>query len=150
MRIRADIAELLREGVPEIRIARQLGVAPATVRRAREALGLPRPRRGRRDSYSSLEEAFRAHVERMGEGHLRWTGYVDARRNVPYVCHRQQRVTAARVAFRLHHGRTPEGPVWPSCDMEHCVAGAHLEDRRIREANRRADAADEALFGGAA
>lgn len=145
--VRRDIEAMLRKGTPQMHIARELGIAPGTVQRTREALGLPAPRSGPRERYGSLEEAFRANTEPVDDGHLRWTGYADSRRGTPCVCFRQQRVTAARVSFELHHGRPPVGPVLPDCGMAGCLAGSHLADRPMREANRRADQAFAAIFG---
>ncbi|MEU5595705.1 hypothetical protein [Streptomyces sp. NPDC020298] len=139
------IEQLLRESTPDARIARQLGVSSATVKRVRTELGLPPARSGRPDTYASPEDAFHANTEAVEGGHVRWTGYIN--KGIPYVSSRQTRITAARVAFRLHHGRDPEGQARPGCGVDHCVAGGHLEDRRIREANRRADRAYRLLFG---
>lgn len=147
MKIRADIAELLRAGVPQIHIARQLGVAPVTVQQTREALGMPAPRVGRPDVYTSWEDAFRRNVEQLDDGHVRWTGYRD-KDGTPRVCYRrEQTVAAPRVAFRLHYGREPVGKALPMCDIKGCIAGEHLADRPMREANRRADKAFAAIFG---
>jgi hypothetical protein len=246
--IREDIASMLRAGHPHLYIVRTLHVAPLTVQRTREALGLPKPkpgpraaasyeevfhrhteptedghvrwtgpssggtpaawignaarsayriafeirhgrppigrvkatcgmpgcvagdhvedrpmregtgsaffspsnRPGRPDTYASLEEAFLAHVQPLEGGHARWTGYANGSRKTPIVCFRRQRPTAYRVSFRLHYGRDPEGPVRSECGMGGCVAGAHLQDGRIRTANRQADAAYAAIFGDAA
>ncbi|MEU0207401.1 hypothetical protein [Streptomyces canus] len=147
---RETIAALLREGLPNIRVARQVGVAPATVQRIRDDLGLPAARPGRRNTYASLEEAFRANTQRTDDGHLRWTGYTHPKTGSQYVCFRQERLTAAKVAFTLHLGREPEGRVWPGCGMNGCVEGAHLADRLMRQANERADKAFAVIFGGAA
>lgn len=147
---RAAIEARLRHGVPNIQIARQLSVAPATVQRVREALGLPAARRGRANTYGSLDEAFTANTERVDGGHLRWTGYTHATTGSQYVCFRQERITAAKVAFALHHGREPEGRVRPSCGMAGCVEGAHLVDRPKRQANERADVMYASIFGTAA
>ncbi|MGJ3559008.1 hypothetical protein ACR6C2_08515 [Streptomyces sp. INA 01156] len=49
--------------------------------------------------------------------------------------------TACRVAFRMVHGREPEGQVRVSCVMKHCVEGSHLTDRLMRETARAVDAA---------
>ncbi|MFJ3021439.1 hypothetical protein ACIPH4_10870 [Streptomyces tendae] len=148
MKVRADIAELLRAGVPQIHIARQLGVAPVTVQRTREALGLPAPRSGRPDAYASFEDAFRRNIEQHDDGHVRWTGYRD-KDGTPRVCYRnEQTVAAPRAAFRLHHGREPVGKALPTCGLKGCIAGEHLADRPMREANQRADRAFAAIFGG--
>lgn len=157
MKIRDDIAELLRAGVPQIHICRQLHVAPITVQRTREALGLPAPRCGPPDTYASVEDAYRSNSEAIDGGHKRWAGHTDTNGH-PRLNFRQQRISVRQVAFRMHHGRDPQGRVSVACDMAHCVAGAHLEDqqirdakrRRIRASNRRADAAFKAIFGPAA
>jgi len=146
MKVRADIAELLRQGVPQIQICRQLHVAPLTVQRAREALGLPAHRGGRRYTYASLEEAFRHGAEPVDGGHVRWIGYRD-KDNTPRVCYRQQPQAAPRVAFLLHHGREPVGKAMPTCGVKGCIAGEHLADRPMREASQRADALYVDIFG---
>lgn len=146
MKVRADIAELLRQGVPQMQIARQLHVAPTTVQKTREALGLPAPRCGRRHTYASLEDAFRHGAEPTEDGHVHWTGYRD-KDGTPRVCYRQQPQAAPRVAFLLHHGREPVGKALPTCGVKGCIAGAHLADRPMREANQRADKAFTAIFG---
>lgn len=145
--VRRDIEAMLREGVPQMHIARQLRVAPARVQRTRKALGLPVPRPGPLERYGSLEEAFRANTTPVDGGHLRWAS---PRRGNPYVYFRQRRLTATRVSFELHHGRAPVGSVFPTCGMSGCLAGGHLADRSVREANRRADKAFAAIFGTAA
>jgi len=145
--IRRDIEAMLHKGVPQMHIARQLHVAPDRVQRTREALGLPAPRSGPRERYASIADAFGANTEPVDGGHLRWTG---TGRGNPYVCFRKQRLTAARVSFELHHGRPPVGIVTPNCGVAGCLAGGHLTDRPIREANKRADRAFDAIFGATA
>lgn len=144
---RDEIAALLRKDVPQMHIAAQLGVAAATVQHIREALGLPAPTSGPRSRYASIEEAFSANTGADDDGHLRWTGYTDAGSGTPYVCFRQQRMTAARLSFQLHHGRAPVGQALPSCEVRGCLAGGHLADRVVRAANQRADQAFAAIFG---
>lgn len=146
MRVRADIAELLRAGVPQSHICRQLHVAPATVQRTREALGLPAPRSGPPETYASLEDAYRSNSVVVEGGHKRWTGPRNTKGH-PLLNFRQRRSSVGRVAFLLHFGRVPEGRLTTGCDMAHCVEGAHLEDQRIRAANRRADDAFTSIFG---
>ncbi|MFJ1606948.1 hypothetical protein ACIOHS_26795 [Streptomyces sp. NPDC088253] len=74
-------------------------------------------------------------------GHRRWIGR-RTRDGVPLVDHF---TTAARVVFRMEHGREPEGQVRGGCVIKHCVAWAHLTDRQMREDVRALDRA-----GGAA
>jgi hypothetical protein len=142
--VRKNIEALLREGVPQIEIVRQLHVSRISVQRTREALGLPAPRRGARERYASPAEALRASNAPTDGGHLRWTGASDG---TPYVYFRRKRIAAARLAFELHHGRSPVGTIRPSCGTAGCLAGAHLADRPIREANQRSDQAFAAIFG---
>ncbi|WP_157164401.1 hypothetical protein [Streptomyces typhae] len=92
-------------------------------------------------------ESFRLHTEPVDGGHLRWTGYVA--HGVPTVCHAGSAYSAYRISFRLHHGREPVGRAMPTCGKDGCLAGDHLADRPMREANRRADKAYAAIFGGA-
>ncbi|WP_330349243.1 hypothetical protein [Streptomyces sp. NBC_00582] len=144
MNVRADIAELLRAGVPQVQIARRLHVGPVTVQRTREALGLPSPGRGHRPA-PSFEDAFRKNTEALDDGHVRWTGYRD-KDGTPRVFHRRRPMAAPRAAFLLHYGREPVGKPLPTCRLKGCIAGEHLADRPMREANQRADALFAAIF----
>ncbi|MFC8515529.1 hypothetical protein [Streptomyces sp. NPDC057257] len=147
--LRDQMDALLRQGVPQIQIARQLKVAWKTVQRRREQLGLPAPRPGRRTGHDSLEDVFRANTRQVDGGHLLWTGYVSGA-GIACVCYRQERIAPARLAFTMHHDRPPVGRVRPSCGMDGCVEGAHLTDGPMRAANERADALYTAIFGSAA
>ncbi|MDX3294651.1 hypothetical protein PV569_13135 [Streptomyces scabiei] len=142
--IRRDIEALLRAGMPQLQIARRLHVSTVRVQRTREALGLPAPDHGGRSRYATLAEAFADNTAPVGAGHLRWTGCAPG---TPTVCFRRRRLRATRVSFELHHGRPPVGTARPVCGMTGCLAGAHLADRPMREANRRADKAYSAIFG---
>ncbi|MFB6787645.1 hypothetical protein ACFCWT_13310 [Streptomyces olivaceus] len=146
MKVRADIAELLHAGVHHQDIARQLHVSRKTVSTTHRALKLPARVRGGGAPHATLEDAYRAHTEPAADGHARWTGYLDG--TLPILCHAGERTPAPRIAFRLHHGRAPEGRLRRTCTVPGCVAGAHYADRRIREANQRADRAFAAIFGG--
>ena len=148
MKVRADVAELLRAGqLSQAEIARRLHVAPITVQRTREALGLPAPVPGRKPPrHSTKEAAFWAHTEPVEGGHLKWTGRIE--NDVPLLRYCGTQESAYRIAFRLHHGREPVGKVRSLCEEPHCVAGSCVADRPMREATRRADAAYEQIFGG--
>lgn len=148
MKIRADIAELLRAGVPQKQIARRLHCAPITVQRAREALDIPSPGAGWRATVS-CEDALRAHTEPSDDGHVRWAGPVGGD-GTPLVYAEGGQKSAYRVAFLLHYGRQPVGRVTSGCGRRACVRGEHLADRPMREANARADRAFEEIFRGAA
>ena len=146
MKIRADIAELLREGVPQIQICRRLHCSPLTVQRTREALGIPSPGPGRRASApKDLAEALRAHSTPGEDGHVMWTGWTNSD-GTPLVCAQNQQPSAYRVAFVVHHGREPVGRVTPGCRVQGCVRGDHMADQPIREANKRADRAFGLIF----
>ncbi|MFF8656773.1 hypothetical protein [Streptomyces huasconensis] len=146
MKIRADIAELLHAGLSDRAIARQLSVdAKRTVRPAREALGLPRSRPGRKPA-PTVEDLFWRRTQPVDGGHLLWTGARGAasQGRCPFLRHGGRVHTAYRIAFRIKHGREPEGRVTPTCDRDGCVAPDHVEDRRIRE---RTKSTFDAIFG---
>lgn len=146
MKIRQDITELLRAGVPQIHICRQLHVAPITVQRTREALGLPAPTT-RPFLPTTLEAAFHKYAQPTEDGHVEWTGPVN--HGSPKVVFAGRVHYARRIAFLLHHGRDPIGRVTvaSSCTVKNCVAGTCIEDQRVRVANKRADRAFAAIFG---
>ncbi|MEV0525996.1 hypothetical protein AB0I66_21405 [Streptomyces sp. NPDC050439] len=148
MRIRADVAELLRAGLSDRAIGRELNVdATVTVRATRQALGLPPARPGRKPA-ATPEDLFWRRTQPVGGGHFIWTGYRTTSRSgsVPTLRHGGRVHTAYRIAFRLKHGREPEGHVTVTCDRDGCVAPGHTEDRRIRE---RTNTTFAAIFGGA-
>lgn len=141
MRVRADVAELLRAGVPQIEIARTLHVSPISVQRTREALGLPAPRRVRRTP-ATLADAFYERTEELPGGHRRWAG--DRQAGRPVMGRSGRKVSVYPLAFRLRWGREPVGHVRSGCGMDDCVAPDHVEDRPMRDKN---DAAYAAIFG---
>ncbi|MEU0059874.1 hypothetical protein [Streptomyces sp. NPDC006334] len=130
--LRALLAE---DDVSNRAVAQQLGVSERRVYGVRTWVGLPPYQRGRRPAYGSWEEAFAEQSEPVEGGHRRWTGTRE-KNGTPVVRHRKSIQTAARVAFRLHHGREPEGNVTRSCLIPGCVAGEHQEDRVLREARK--------------
>lgn len=147
MSIRADVAELLLAGLSDSAIARELGVdANCTVRPARAALGIPKVRPGRRPA-ATVEDLFWRRTQPVDDGHLIWTGYRSSEDagGCPILRHGGRKHTAYRIAFRLKHGRDPEGKVTPTCERDGCVAPEHTEDRLIRE---RTAATFDAIFGG--
>lgn len=147
MKVRADIADLLRAGVPQIHICRQLHVAQLTVQRTREALHLPAPK-SCRVLPASLEEAFQQYARPTENGHVEWAGHL--RGGIPSVTFQGTVHSASRLAFLFHHGRQPSGPVKTSCPVKGCVRGGHLTDQPMRDANKRADRAYAAIFGAVA
>jgi hypothetical protein len=147
MKVRADIAELLRAGVPHSHICRQLHCGPITVQRTREALGLPAPQAGPAGA-PSLEEAFRQNTKPSEDGHLMWRGFDT--RSTPRLTYRGTTYSGYRLAFVLYHQRQPVGRVTSSCRVLGCVRGDHVADEPMRAANRRSDRAFSAIFKGAA
>ena len=147
MKIRDDIAELLRAGVPQIHICHRLHVAPITVQRTREALGLPAPKTCR-VLPATLDKAFHRYVRPAEGDHAEWTGPFN--NGCPKVTFEGTVYSAYRVAFRVATGRDPEGRALPSCGRDRCVKPGHHEDRVDRARKQRADALYTAIFGGAA
>jgi hypothetical protein len=147
MKIRADIAELLRAGVPQAHICRQLHCAPLTVQRTREALGLPSPK-SCRVLPATLEEAVDRYARPIDGGHVEWAGPL--RNGCPSFVFEGQHYYVRRLAFRFQHGREPVGNVTVACDVRTCVAGPCVRDRLMRDRERRVDALYAGIFGGAA
>lgn len=144
MKIRTDVADMLRNGASTTEIMDTLHVGQRTVVAARTALGMPAPRRGGRP-LRSIPELFHAHTEPVDGGHLRWTGYLQ--KGVPLLGRRGGNLTVYRVAFELKHGRKPVGQVRATCGYPRCVAPDHVQDRPMRD---QLDAQYSAIFGTAA
>lgn len=134
------IARALANGDPRAlsnqALAERFACPPETVARVRRETGAPAYSAGYRARRIAFEEAYGAHVETVEGGHRRWTGTVSKDR-VPMVSTRFGQETAARVAFRIAHGRPPVGHVKPTCEVPHCVAPDCMADRRLREELRR-------------
>ncbi|MGW6910286.1 hypothetical protein [Streptomyces sp. NPDC054940] len=146
MKVRADVAELLRAGHSDRAIARQLNTGAKTVAEARAVLRLPKHPSGKRAA-ASREELFWRRTQATDDGHLKWTG---TRSNgVPTLRYGGRQHTACRIAFTIRYGREPVGQVTRTCDIDGCVHPNCVVDRTIREANQRADATFDAVFGGA-
>lgn len=137
----AEIIRALQDGdVSNLSVARLLGCPPERVRLVRKAAGIAPYRRGRRGSRETWKAAFAARTIAVDGGHLHWTGSVSTS-GTPTLRLRSRVATGYRVAFRLEYGRAPVGKVLhaPGCEYPRCVAGAHLEDRLLREARYRAE-----------
>ncbi|MDX3239754.1 hypothetical protein PV392_29530 [Streptomyces sp. ME03-5709C] len=121
---------------PEVscaQVARLLRCRKDRVFRIRRELGMPPYRRGSRPTSATREEAYQARTVAVEDGHVHWTGSV-TEKGIPTVGLGGKYRTAYRIAFELHHGRAPEGPVlhaW-TCEYPRCVAGAHLTDAWMR------------------
>lgn len=131
---REQIAQALRTGLSDSAVAAQLGCDRHRVSAIRKANGLPKiPRQT-----MSLEEKWRSYTRPADGGHLVWTGERQATSGTPVMRYREVAYTAAAVAFRIQHGREPEGYVVADCGMKHCVAPEHVEDTPMRQATRAA------------
>jgi hypothetical protein len=144
MNIRTDIAELLHAGTPQIHICRQLHVAPITVQRTREALGLPAPKTVR-VLPASLDDAFRQYARPTPDGHAAWAGPVN--NGTPKLTFNGVVYYARPLAFRLRYGREPVGNVTSDCPVKHCVAGDCIKDRPMREQEQQLDRLYAGIFG---
>jgi hypothetical protein len=148
MSIRPDVAELLRAGHSDRAIARQLNVDPVkTVAPARALLGLPKAKPGRKPA-ATPEDLFWLRVQPVDDGHILWTGHRQpaTEGGCPVFRHGGRLWSAYRVAFKIRHGREPEGKVTPTCDRYGCVAPDHTQDRRIRDREKRVDVLYAAIF----
>jgi Zn ribbon nucleic-acid-binding protein len=129
MKVRADVAELLHAGHSNRAIARQLHTDAKDVANAREVLGLPKAKPGKKPS-GTAEDLFWRRVKPTDDGHMEWTGFHVA--STPALRHGGRNQTAYRIAFRIATGRDPEGQALPSCGRQHCVKPGHHEDRADR------------------
>lgn len=145
MNIRPDVAELLRAGLGNKAIARQLHMDTRPIAAARALLGVPAVKPGRRPPTAPVD-LFWQRVRRLDGGHMEWTGYRTTD-GTPVVKYGRRVLSARRIAFRAWHGRDPVGYVLPGCGLDECMAPEHATDRQIRAANRRADNAFDAIFG---
>jgi len=148
MQIRADVAELLRAGLSNRAIARELHVDAKDVAAARDVLGLPKAKSGKRAA-GSPEDLFWRRVQPTEDGHMVWTGY-RGKTGVPGLRHGGRFYTANRLAFRIANGRDPEGKALPSCGRSDCTAPAHQADREGRAEARKVDALYAGIFGASA
>ena len=148
MKIRADIAELLKAGHSDAAIARHLHVdATTTVAQARAALGLPKHRPGR-TAASTPEDLFWKRVKPTDDGHMEWTGYRN-NSGAPSLRHGGRNLSAYRLAYRIATGHEPEGYALPSCGRHGCVKPGHHGDRADRAEARKVDHLYTAIFGSA-
>ncbi|MFJ3923067.1 hypothetical protein [Streptomyces sp. NPDC090022] len=143
MIVRPDVAALLRAGLSNAAIARELRTAPRRVQVARVALGITNPHGGGA-STASPEELFWARTTPLPGGHLRWTGHVS--NTGSFKIHWGGRnYSPHKIAFRIRTGRDPVGKAKTSCGIPGCVAPAHVDDAEDRA---RLNATYNALFGG--
>ncbi|MEU9861292.1 hypothetical protein AB0D99_10470 [Streptomyces sp. NPDC047971] len=139
MKIRTDVADMLRAGHSDRAIAKTLHVCDKSVSAARAVLGLPKARPGHPPA-ESMESLFLARCKAVGDGHAEWTGHIS---NGGLGTFRWQgrHWSANRAAFEIHHNRPPVGYALPGCGHPHCVAPAHMQDRPMRAAAAHGQAA---------
>ncbi|MEU6595046.1 hypothetical protein ABZ923_38615 [Streptomyces sp. NPDC046881] len=133
-----NIAHVLKsEVVSDVELSYRLGCRRGLVAQVRADLGLaPMPLPAARGKMSP-ELVVMMNALLTAGGHRRWNGRRSSD-GVPLVDHF---TTAARVVFRMTHGREPEGQVRVGCAIKHCVEGTHLVDRVMREDVRALDTA---------
>lgn len=136
-------AAMLRSGATYSQIQAALGISRPTIRRIRRTLNIPVPER---PTARTTTEALAHHSTPAGDGHTHWDGPHTA--STPQLWAEGRAFSTLRIAFHAHHGREPQGPVRRNCQDPDCITGAHLTDRRLRQANTRADQAYDAIFGG--
>ncbi|MFF0092783.1 hypothetical protein ACFYSF_22860 [Streptomyces canus] len=126
-----NIATILQnQVVSDVELAYQLGCRRGLIAQTRAALRLPpMPLPADMDQLTP-ELVVMMNALLTAGGHRRWNGR-RTRDGIPLVDHF---TTAARVVFRMTHGREPEGQVRVGCAIKHCVEGSHLVDRVMREA----------------
>lgn len=131
MKVRVDIAELLRAGLGNHAIAKQLHCDRVVVARSRAALRIPDVSR----QPLTLEQKWKANAAAVEGGHLRWTG-ARSSGGTPIMSYRGVMYTAARIAFRIKHGREPVGYAFAECTLNHCVSPDCVDDDAGRARTR--------------
>lgn len=130
---RAEIVAILRTGVSDSAVSRQLRCDRHRVTSIRRSLGLP-PRPAQP---LTLEEKWTARTRPVEGGHLEWIGQRQKVSGTPVLVYSGRTYTAARVAFQIKHGREPEGYAYAECpDNPHCVAPDHVDDEPGRARTR--------------
>ncbi|MDT0306166.1 WhiB family transcriptional regulator [Streptomyces sp. DSM 44917] len=119
MRIRADVADLIRAGLPVREIAARAHVSAKTIARARRALQLPPVPTGCAPA-PSLRAYMTARTRRTPDGHLIWTGPISERG--PRVRYGHREGSARTAWWEITHGRPPHGRPRPACGIPLCLA----------------------------
>ncbi|MEW2393100.1 hypothetical protein AB0933_32540 [Streptomyces venezuelae] len=94
------------------------------------------------------EEMLQQLSEEVEDGHVVWRG--QAYRGSPGMRWDKRTLSPARLAFRMHHGRAPQGQVTRSCTVGHCIAGPCLLDQPMRQTERKVERLYDSIFGTAA
>ncbi|MFD6421576.1 hypothetical protein [Streptomyces sp. NPDC060198] len=127
----ADIVALLRQGLSNSAIRRELRCDKDRVARLRAHHNIPPVQL----QPLTLEQKWATKTVPLAGGHVDWTGSRGSA-GTPVLAYRAKLHTAASVAFRIRTGRDPVGYVRPECGREHCVAPDHVEDEPGRQAVR--------------
>ncbi|MER7815599.1 hypothetical protein [Streptomyces sp. NPDC096153] len=127
-----QIIRLLRKGLSNAAISRQLRCDKHRVAHVRARIGLPTFTR----QLPSLEEKWASFTRPLDGGHLEWTGERGTSAGTPLMRYREQSYSPAAIAFRIHHGRDAVGYAIASCGLRHCVAPAHVDDEITRHRTR--------------
>ncbi|WP_158835099.1 hypothetical protein [Streptomyces sp. NRRL S-350] len=118
------VRELIAAGLTNTAIGKQQGMERQTVGRIRRELGLPDvPRQP-----LTVEQKWRQRTRKVSGGHLEWTGERTAAGSKPVMRHSGKAYSATRVAYRIAHGKDPEGYAKPGCGMPNCVEPTHQLD----------------------
>jgi hypothetical protein len=133
MKVRADVAELLRAGHSNRAIARQLHTDAKDVAEARKVLGLPKAKPGKKPT-GTAEDLFWRRAKLTDDGHMEWTGF--RINGTPALRHGGKNITAYRIAFKIRHRREPVGNVTGVCGIDGCVHPDCMADRPMRQASR--------------
>ncbi|MDX3830698.1 hypothetical protein PV730_45005 [Streptomyces scabiei] len=143
----AQAVTMLRAGATYDEIRSALRLDPNRISRLRKQHSIPVPPRDRWAPLRlTVEESFTRYARPTPEGgHLIWTGPRSGRGLDLIASGRTH--NARHVAFRKHYGRDPDGQTRRTCDQPDCIAGAHLTDRTLRQANQHADKKIERIFG---
>lgn len=78
----------------------------------------------------AVRDVWERSVRQGEEGHVWWVGSYS---NGLPMLYAGIAASARRIAFEIHHGRRPEGPVRAICGLSRCVAPAHMEDTRAHQ-----------------
>ncbi len=143
MTVRADVVALIRDGLSDRAIARELGVSRRTAGTIRRTVGAPSVRA----VYALTPEQMWTRYARptYTGGHMDWTGPTTPK-GVPIVKSCHVSYSARGMAFRRRYGRDPVGYVRATCDRKGCVAEEHVADAPMRA---ELNAQYAAIFGGA-
>lgn len=133
------ISRLVREGMTNLAVARELSVDRRSVARVRAMLGVPPKTNGT----STEHKLDRFTTEPDMGGHVLWTGRTGPS-GTPVIRHLGKELPAAAVAFERRTGQPPVGTCRSECGVKHCVADAHVQDDIER---RRVRMQERALYG---